>query len=167
MTRKCQGKHTQVERIEGANKSAFCGIIKGEKGVFMKYKHASDLEKQKIIADYVQCGNYSEVARMNKCSATKVKNIVLKSGDVLEKCEQKKEENTKDILEYMDSKKDMVCKMIDLYLEEFCSEERIKTSTTAQLATAFGVVIDKFVPKDKQKSNNEVENLSMLKDLLK
>lgn len=132
-----------------------------------KYRHATDKEKKKIIADYVQYENYSEVARINKCSASKVKNIVLASNEFVEKCEQKKEENTKDIIEYMDSKKETVCKMIDLYLNEFCDSERIKNSTTSQLATAFGVVIDKFVPKDKQTVNVEVEDLSMLKDLLK
>ncbi len=134
----------------------------------MKYKHASDKEKKKIIADYIQYGNYSEVGRINKCSPTKVKNIVKEANiDVLEKFEQKSEQNTKDILEYMESKKDKVCKMIDLYLDEFCDEKRIKESSTAQLATAFGVVIDKFVPKDRVKDNTEVENLSTLKDLLK
>lgn len=134
----------------------------------MKYKHASDKDKKKIIADYVQYGNYSEVGRINHCSPTKVKNIIKEANvDVLEKFEQKNEQNTKDILEYMDSKKDKVCKMIDLYLDEFCDEKRIKQSTTAQLATAFGVVIDKFVPKDRAKDNTEVENLSTLKDLLK
>lgn len=132
----------------------------------MKYKHATDIEKQKIIADYVQCGNFSEVARMNKCSATKVKYIVQTSSDLLEKCEQKKQENTKEILEYMDSKKEQVCHLIDLYLEEFCKEERIKRSSLAQLATTFGIVIDKFVPQENNVSN-DIENLALLKDLLK
>ena len=54
----------------------------------------TDKQKKKIIADYVQLGSYNAVSKINGVSATTVKNIVLKSADFVEKCEQKKEENT-------------------------------------------------------------------------
>ena len=68
----------------------------------------TDKQKKKIIADYVQLGSYNAVSKINGVSATTVKNIVLKSADFVEKCEQKKEENTADILAYMDSQKGVV-----------------------------------------------------------
>ena len=69
----------------------------------------TDRQKKKIIADYVQLNNYCAVAKINNVSATTVKNIVLASADFVEKCEQKKEENTADVLAYMDEHKDLVC----------------------------------------------------------
>ena len=58
----------------------------------------TDKRKKKIIADYVQLGSYNAVSKINGVSATTVKNVVLKSADFVEKCEQKKEENTADSL---------------------------------------------------------------------
>ena len=72
----------------------------------------TDRQKKKIIADYVQLGSYNAVSKINGVSATTVKNIVLKSADFVEKCEQKKDENTADILAYMDSQKGVVCEII-------------------------------------------------------
>ena len=64
----------------------------------------TDKQKKKIIADYISTGNYSETARMNgKISPNTVKAIVNADEEFANKCEQKKEENIKDILDYMDS----------------------------------------------------------------
>ena len=38
-------------------------------------KHLTDAKKKKIIADYVGCGNYSEVARKNKVSKDTVRRL--------------------------------------------------------------------------------------------
>ena len=73
----------------------------------------TDKQKKKIIADYVQIRSYNAVAKLNGVSANTVKNIVLsQSADFAEKCEQKNEENTQDILSYMDNQKDIVCEII-------------------------------------------------------
>ena len=44
----------------------------------------TDKQKKKIIADYVQIGSYNAVSKINGVSATTVKNIVLKSADIVE-----------------------------------------------------------------------------------
>ena len=44
----------------------------------------------------------------------------------------------------MDSKKDAVCELIDLYLDELASPAKTEKATLAQIATALGIVIDKF-----------------------
>ena len=59
----------------------------------------TDRQKKKIVADYVQLGSYNAVAKLNGVSDKTVRNIVLKNPDISEKYEQKKEENTADILE--------------------------------------------------------------------
>ena len=103
----------------------------------------TDKQKKKIIADYVQLGSYNAVSKINGVSATTVKNIVLKSADFVEKCEQKKDENTADILAYMESRRKQVCDIIEIGLAVL--PEKIQTAKTAsEVTTALGTLIDKF-----------------------
>lgn len=104
----------------------------------------TDKQKKKIIADYVQLGSYNAVSKINGVSATTVKNIVLKSADFVEKCEQKKEENTADILAYMESQRGLVCEIIGKGLSALNDSEKLKEATPAQITTAIGTLIDKF-----------------------
>ena len=104
----------------------------------------TDEMRKKIIADYVDCENYSAVARKYGVSRTTVSNIVNNDSAICEKLHRKKEGNTQRVLEYMDSKKDAVCELIDLYLGELVSPAKTEKATLAQIATALGIVIDKF-----------------------
>lgn len=104
----------------------------------------TDRQKKKIIADYVQLGSYNAVSKINGVSATTVKNIVLKSADFVEKCEQKKDENTADILAYMDSQKGVVCEIIGKGLAALNNPEKLAEASPAQITTALGTLIDKF-----------------------
>lgn len=78
-------------------------------------KHLTDREKKKIIADYVELESYNAVAKKHNVSATTVKNTVLKNNESVKKCEQKKEQNTADILEFMDKKK-VMCAALFLFI---------------------------------------------------
>ena len=105
----------------------------------------TDQQRKKIAADYVQMGNYSAVAKENGVSLNTVKNIVLsQDADFAEKCAQKKEENTADILAYMDSNKDQVCEIIGLYLSALKDPEKLERATVNQITTALGTLIDKW-----------------------
>ena len=104
----------------------------------------TDRQKKKIIADYVQLNNYCAVAKINNVSATTVKNIVLASADFVEKCEQKKEENTADVLAYMDEHKDLVCSFIGLGLEMLNDPKKLAAANLSQITTAMGTLIDKW-----------------------
>lgn len=112
----------------------------------------TDKQKKKIIADYVQLGSYNAVSKIHGVSATTVKNIVLKSADIVEKCEQKKQQNTADILAYMESKRDAVCKIIGTGLDVL-PEKIANAKTASEVTTAIGTLIDKWAiitsgPKD-------------------
>ena len=104
----------------------------------------TDRQKKKIIADYVQLNNYCAVAKINNVSATTVKNIVLASADFVEKCEQKKEENTVDVLAYMDEHKDLVCSFIGKGLEMLNDPKKLAAANLSQITTAMGTLIDKW-----------------------
>ena len=74
----------------------------------------TDKQKKKIVADYIQLGSYSAAARANGVSHQTVKNVVMKSDDIYRKLQQKKEENTADIIAYMDGQKNDVCAVLKL-----------------------------------------------------
>lgn len=134
----------------------------------------TDSEKQKIVADYVETQNYSETGRMNNVSDKTVKRVIDSVPDVVEKVEQKKEENTKDILEYMDKIYDKQKSIIDLSLSAL--EEKLKSPdmfmNVKDIATVYGVIFDKALKykEMKQKNNvgnNEVKKIQIVNDLPK
>lgn len=106
--------------------------------------HLTDKQKKKIIADYVQIGSYNAVSKIHGISATTVKNVVLKSADIVEKCEQKKEENTADILEYMERQKTDICEVLKICLTELKKPEKYEETKPQQIATTMAILIDKY-----------------------
>ena len=107
-------------------------------------KHLTDLQKKQIIADYATVGNYRAVARKNGVSADTVKRIVLKDPEIAQKTIQKKEENTADILQYMEDQKGNVCNIISLYLSALQDTNRLDRASVQSIATSLGIIIDKF-----------------------
>lgn len=114
-------------------------------GALRMAKHLTDAKKKKIIADYVGCGNYSEVARKNKVSKDTVRRLCNRT-DILQKAQEKKEQNTKDMLEYLDNKKQDAMEFIDMALASMMEPEKLKKSSVQALATSIGIIIDKFTP---------------------
>lgn len=118
-------------------------------------KHLTDAKKKQIIADYVECGNYSEVARKHKVSKDTVRRLSNRT-DIVKKAQEKKEQNTRDMLEYLDQKRDTALKFIDKAFEEMCKEEKIEKTSIINLATAIGIVIDKYSNANINKQNEKV-----------
>lgn len=106
----------------------------------------TDKQKKKIIADYMENNNYSETARLNGgISPNTVKTIVNKDENTAKICKQKKEENTKDILQYMDNIAEKQKKIIDLsldVLEEKLSNPDLFTNIR-DVAIVYGTIFDK------------------------
>ena len=127
----------------------------------------TDKQKKKIIADYVDNGNYSETARINNTTDTTVRTIIKDNEDMaLEKMEQKKQQNTKDILEYMEETKEERKKVIDLCLEKM--EERLNKDelmNIKDIATAYCVLVDKSLKVNEMNStsNNSNANVPTIK----
>lgn len=118
-------------------------------------KHLTDAKKKQIIADYVECGNYSEVARKHKVSKDTVRRLSNRT-DIVKKAQEKKEQNTREMLEYLDQKRDTAFKFIDKAFEEMCKEEKIEKTSIINLATAIGIVIDKYSNANINKQNEKV-----------
>lgn len=107
-------------------------------------KRLTDKQKKRIIADYVELGSYNAVAKKHHIADSTVKRVVMKDGDTQRKAEQKKAENTADILAFMDGQKDKVCSLLDKYLDAMGDRQKIDRAGIQQLATAMAIVIDKY-----------------------
>lgn len=126
----------------------------------------TDKQKKQIIADYVELGSYNAVARKRKVSVETVKRYVLKSDEIVKKKIQKKEEeNTADILAHMDTKRNMVNQIIDVYLARLLDPEVIAKATPSQLTTALGTLIDKFTATGVTKPDTKREDDPLTKAL--
>lgn len=113
----------------------------------------TDKKKKEIIADYIQLGSYNAVAKLHGVSKDTVKRVVQSCEDFAQKAQQKKEENTADILAFMEGKKQDVCDIISIYLDALKSPEKLERASIQSIATSLGIVIDKFT-KDAEKQAN-------------
>lgn len=104
----------------------------------------TDKKKKKIVADYLESGSYRATAKKNGVSDNTVKRIVLDCGDFEQKVAQKKEENTADILAYMESQKGIVCEILEKGLAALNSPEKLAEASPSQITTALGTLIDKW-----------------------
>lgn len=133
----------------------------------------TDKQKKKIIADYIENQNYSLTGRMNKVDTETVRRIVKADKEFAKKSEQKKEEDTRDILEYMNDITKGQKKVINLSLEVITEmlENRDKRLTGRDIAMIYGVIFDKALKykeiqlKDKENSN-ENNSLNKIKDIM-
>ena len=125
----------------------------------------TDRQKKKILADYVQLGSYNATAKINGVSATTVKNIALANADFVEKCERKKEENTTDILAYMESQKNVVCEIIGKGLAALNDPEKLAEATPSQITTALGTLIDKWAMVQEKTGGDSDDGVTVVIDV--
>lgn len=104
----------------------------------------TDKQRKRIIADYVEIGSYNAVARKYGIAPSTVKRICDREQETKQKAMHKKDENTADILAHMDAQKGKVCSLLDKYLAAMSDERKINRAGVLQLATAMGIVIDKY-----------------------
>lgn len=104
----------------------------------------TDRQKGKIIADYLENGSYNATAKINGVSKDTVRRIVQNCEDFAEKAQQKKEQNTADILEYMEQQKKDVCEVLSVCMNELKKAEKYAKVQPQQIATTMAILIDKY-----------------------
>lgn len=103
----------------------------------------TDKRKKKIVADYLELGSYNATAERNGVCGHTVKRIVSECPEISEKLAKKKDENTADILAYMEGKRKAVCEIIEVGLSVL--PDKIKMAKSAsEVTTALGTLIDKW-----------------------
>ena len=127
----------------------------------MQRNKLTDKQKKKIIADYIDNNNYSETARMNNISETSVRRIVKGNEGITEKVEQKKEENTQDMFEYMKNKNNDKKRIVDLCFEAL--DKKLSNldmfTNVKDIATVYGIIMDKELKfRELELRKQEIEN---------
>ena len=79
-------------------------------------------------------------------------------GEIEEKLEQKKEQNTVDILAYMERQKGIVCEILEKGLAALNSPEKLAEASPSQITTALGTLIDKWAMISGGLSDNDKED---------
>lgn len=105
----------------------------------------TEVRRKKILADYLETENYRETGRRNGVSDVTVRKLVMENSEFKRAIEAKKEQDEADIIAYMDSKRDKVCKIIALGLDALADPEKLRGATPAQITTALGTLIDKWL----------------------
>ena len=129
----------------------------------------TDLEKQQIIADYIETQNYSEVAKKYNRSVETIRNVVKDNEDVRKKLKQKKEENTQSTIEYMQTQHESKKRILDKILKAI--EEKADNidmfTNIKDLATAYGIILDKELKVlELNRKNENNEDLEKVKDIM-
>ena len=115
----------------------------------------TDKQKKKIIADYVELGSYNAVAKQHKVSKDTVKRVVEADAEIVRKTQLKKDENTKDILDFLDTQKQKVCEIIEKGLDVLNDKDKLALANPDKITTALGTLIDKFTLSEKNKPSAE------------
>lgn len=104
----------------------------------------TDKQIKQIMADRAEGLSLRQLARKHGVSTTTIHRVLAGNPDVEQLVTQKREENTLEMLAFMDSRKGKAQSVIDLCLEALTDPERMERATPAQIATVLGIVIDKF-----------------------
>ena len=125
----------------------------------------TDRQKKRIIADWIEMQSYSAVARKHGVTHQTVKRVVDASPDISEKVQQKKEENTADVLSYMEAHKDLVCSFISKGLEMLNDPDKLASANLSQITTAMGTLIDKWAMVQEKAGDNNDDGVMVVIDV--
>ena len=118
----------------------------------------TDKKKKKIVADYLETQSINATAKKNNVSWGTVRSVLDEMGEIEEKLEQKKEQNTVDILAYMERQKGIVCEILEKGLAALNSPEKLAEASPSQITTALGTLIDKWAMISGGMSDNDKED---------
>ena len=118
----------------------------------------TDKQRKQIVAESVSGSSMTALAKKYGVSTATIHRVVHGDEKLKEKVEQKKAENVQSVLAFMDSKKQTVCDLIDKLLVAMSDEDKIAATPLNQLATAMGIVIDKYTAGEVPKTADTAAN---------
>ena len=96
------------------------------------------------------------IAEKYGCSVYAVSKACESDQKFKQKITQKKEQNTLDMLAYLNARTKNAQEFIDIALEAIKDPEKIDKASVQTLATAIGIIIDKFTQMEKKKDDESV-----------
>lgn len=127
--------------------------------------HLSDKEKKKIIARYIELQNYRACSREFGIGESTIRKIVKSNPDITSKCAKKREQNSKEMIEFLDTEKGRAQELLVSIMNEMGNRSKLERAGIKDLATAFGIIVDKFVmlsPQQTERGNELLQSLYAL-----
>ena len=118
----------------------------------------SEKQEAEIIMKLTDGATQTSLANEYGVDRKTISNIKNRHPEYTQKVAQKKEENVKSILDFMDSIKGDVCELLSMMLEYMSDKEKLEKASLNQIATAFGIVVDKFTATEQAAPKDNGEN---------
>lgn len=125
--------------------------------------HLTDRQKKAIITDRVNGMTFRAIAKKYGISATSVQRIIRADPETARKVTEKNEQNTQDMLDYLDVQKGKAQALLTAIIEALNDPEKLARANVRDLATAYGIIVDKFTL---SKQKPEEDALRKAKELL-
>lgn len=116
-------------------------------------------EQEYIIMGRLACGESTvTLAKEFGVARQTIASIPKRHSEFSAKLTLKKEELQTSILEEMEALKPKACEVFDLLLDAMTDEEKLARANISQIATAFGIIVDKFTKNEKPAPDSTAAN---------
>ena len=102
-------------------------------------------KRKQIIADRIEGMSIRKLAEKYGVSRYAVELAIKSDPEFSQKMTQKKEQDTLEMLEYMDRQKTNAQKLLSAIIEALNDPEKLARANVRDLATAYGIIADKFI----------------------
>lgn len=136
----------------------------------------TDKQRKKAIAEYISGDSMRSIAKRYSVAPSTIKRIIDSDPKTKQAATDKKEENTRDILAYLDSQTEGLKRfgnyLLDDRLDPNTNKETLDGTPLRDLINAYGVMVDKTLKSKeinlrKNAAMGESEDLAPLAELLK
>lgn len=108
------------------------------------HKKLTDRQKKQMIVDRTEGMTFRDIGKKYGVSDTSVRRVCNNNPEMSRMVADKKEQNTLDMLQYMDCQKPKIQSLLTNIIEALNDPEKLKRANVRDLATAYGIICDKI-----------------------
>lgn len=101
-------------------------------------------KKEKIVADYILTESVTAAAKANGVAWATAKRAIDEAEGLEARLRQERAQTAESIAEYMNSKREIICSILDKGLTALNSAEKMDAATPSQITTAMRQLIDMY-----------------------
>ena len=115
----------------------------------------TDRQRKMIMADRAGEMSIRQLADKYRVSTTTIQRVLKNNTVVAQMVTEKKKQNAADMMAYIESQRELVCEIIGKGLAALNMPNKLAEATPAQITTALGTLIDKFVMIEENGKRND------------
>ena len=123
----------------------------------------TDRQKKQMIVDRAEGMTFQSIADKYGVSTTTAQRVIKGDPETAKKVQEKKDENTLDMLQYMEGQKPKIQQLLANIVEALNDPTKLARANVRDLATAYGIIYDKITA-SAPKTNEEY--LQKARDIL-